>query len=226
MEESRSELVQLQQYLKEHEERDPLLAEVANLKEQNKNLHLALIECISQQREGPPTAVRGRSLDTSARAGFRTLNSSVERSDKRGFSSNHQARRRRKPQRRRRRRDNEDGAHGGAPPAFLNLSSAHDTAGLARENTELRKKVQRLERLVESDSLERYKFMEGAVWCCRRVLRDVETLSVRCKEVVTECNSNMDSISSSGSFKKAVNWAIDTVLIASEEAHESINKLM
>ena len=51
---------------------------------------------------------------------------------------------------------------------------------MRHENAELRRKLVKLERLVESDSLERYKFMEGAVWCCRKILREVETLSVRC----------------------------------------------
>ena len=45
--ESKTELAQLQQYMKDHEDRDPLLNEVSSLKEQNKNLHLALVECIS-----------------------------------------------------------------------------------------------------------------------------------------------------------------------------------
>ena len=51
LEESRAEITKFQQYLKDQEERDPLLNEVTSLKEENKNLHLALVECISQQRE-------------------------------------------------------------------------------------------------------------------------------------------------------------------------------
>ena len=47
LQESKTELAQLQQYMKDHEDRDPLLNEVSSLKEQNKNLHLALVECIS-----------------------------------------------------------------------------------------------------------------------------------------------------------------------------------
>ena len=108
----------------------------------------------------------------------------------------------------------------------MNLSNSREADTLQNENIELKRKLYKLERLVESDSLERYKFMEGAVWCRRKILREVETLSIRCKEVISECNSNMETISSSGSFKKAVHWAIDTVLLASDETHDSVNALL